>query len=104
MGRGLVFDIETHSADLIFTMPPEKFVRLIGYKVDNQDVQVTSSLEENRQEIRSPRWVGGHNVHAFDLKAVFGPDSDEPLELAKSGRVYDTLIHAALVNPAPYKY
>src|SRR5690606_10959532 len=62
MGRVLVFDIDTHSADLIYTMPPEKFVRLIGYKVDNQDVQVTTSLEEIRQEIRSARWVVGHNV------------------------------------------
>lgn len=104
MGRVLVFDIETHGADLIYTMPPERFVRLIGYKVDNQDVRITTNLEEIRQEIRSARWVVGHNIHAFDLKAVFGPDSNEPLELADAGRVYDTLTHGTLVNPAPYHY
>src|SRR5690606_24132390 len=75
-----------------------------GYKVANQDVQVTTSLGDIRQEIPSARWVVGHNVRGFERKAVFGPDYDEPLERGTSGRVYDTLIHAALVNPAPYKY
>jgi hypothetical protein len=27
----LFFDIETHEAKQLYTMPPEQFVRLIGY-------------------------------------------------------------------------
>lgn len=101
----LVFDIETHSAKKLFVMPPEKFVRLIGYKWKDQGtVTLTTSLEEIREQIRQARWIIGHNIHSFDLPAVFGVYSDEPLELAMAGRVYDTWTHAVLVNPAPPKY
>jgi hypothetical protein len=101
----LTFDIETHSAHLLYTMPPEEFVRLIGYRWKGDDeVTITTDLEEIRDAIRRARWIVGHNIHAFDLKAVFGPKSNEPVRLAMQGRVYDTITHAGLVNPAPYKY
>ena len=97
----LVFDIETHSANLLYTMPPAEFVRLIGYRWVGQETVLTTSLEEIRNEIYSARCVIGHNINAFDLPAVFGHRSDVPLQLAKAGRVYDTFTHASLVDPAP---
>ncbi|MFB9661555.1 DNA polymerase [Glycomyces mayteni] len=104
-GRTLIFDVETHSATELFTMAPEEFVRLIGYKWSGEDhVTLTTDLDEIRDAIRSARWIIGHNIHSFDLPAVFGVKSDEPLELTMQGRVYDTWTHGALVNPAPSEY
>lgn len=104
-GRALIFDVETHSANLLYFMPSSEFVRLCGYKwADESDVRITSDLDELRRAILSARWVIGHNIHAFDLKAVFGPWSNAPLELADQGRVYDTWTHAPLVYPAPAVY
>lgn len=101
----LFLDIETHSADLLYTMPPEEFVRLIGYKrLGDEDVTLTTDLEELKSQIRSARWIIGHNIHAFDLPAIFGHKSNEPMELADQGRVYDTWTHAVLVHPAPFQY
>lgn len=106
VARGtLTFDIETHSADLLYTMPPEEFVRLIGYRWKGQrDVVLTTDLEEIRAQIMRARWIIGHNINSFDLPAAFGSDSDIPVWLAHRGRVFDTWTHAALVNPAPFLY
>lgn len=104
MKHTLVFDIETHSADLLYAMPPSEFVRLIGYRWVGHETVLTTDLEELREQIRSARLITGHNIHDFDLRAVFGMDSDEPLEMTMEGRVYDTWTHAILVNPAPYSY
>lgn len=99
--RTLIFDVETHSADLLYTLPPHEFVRLVGYAWDDGPVTLTTDLEELKTQIRRARFIIGHNIHNFDLKAIFGADSNEPLELTDQGRVYDTWVHAALVNPAP---
>src|SRR5690606_39063202 len=61
-------------------------------------------LVEMREQILRAETIVGHNIHSFDLPAVFGVESDIPLELAMQGRVYDTWTHAVLVNPAPYQY
>ena len=104
-GRTVTFDIETYSADLLYSMPAEKFVRLIGYSFDNEDeVHLTTDLEEIREVLRSARMIVGHNIHAFDLKAVFGPASNEPLEMTMQKRVFDTWAHASIVNPAPSEF
>lgn len=101
----LTFDIETLDADLLYTTPPEKFVRLIGYRWRGErEVTVTTDLDEIREQIMQAETVVGHNIHSFDLPAVFGVYSDIPLELAMEGRVYDTWTHAVLVHPAPYQY
>jgi DNA polymerase-1 len=104
MKKTLVFDIETHSAELLYSMPPEEFVRLIGYRWLGGKTVLTTDLEEIREQIRSARWIIGHNINGFDLPAVFGIESDEPLELTMQKRVYDTWTHAVLVHPAPYQY
>jgi hypothetical protein len=55
--RTLVFDIETHSAELIWSMPPKEFVRLIGYKWRGSDeVVLTTDLDELRERITCARW------------------------------------------------
>jgi DNA polymerase-1 len=101
----LVYDVETHSKELLYSMPPEKFVRLIGYKWKGSDeVTLTTDLEEIRSAIRSARWIVTHNGNDFDLPAVFGTLSDEPIKLAMAKRVYDTWDHAVLVNSIPREY
>lgn len=105
MNKTLVFDIETHDARQLYTMPPEQFVRLIGYKwLDDSEVTITTNLQEIREQLLSARCIIGHNIHSFDLPAVFGINSDIPIQLADAGRVYDTWTHAALVNPSPSEF
>jgi DNA polymerase-1 len=101
--RTLVFDIESFSASHLYAMPPEEFVRLIGFKwAGESEVTLTPDLEQVRDVIRSADMLIGHNIHAFDLPAIFGIDSDEPVVMADQGRVYDTFTHAALVFQAPH--
>ncbi|MEU9871133.1 DNA polymerase [Actinomadura sp. NPDC048021] len=100
----LYFDIETHSQEFLYSMPPEEFVRLIGYAWGDGPVQITADLEEIRKAILKARWIIGHNIHTFDLRAIFGIDSNIPMQLADEGRVYDTWTHGVLVNPAPAVY
>jgi DNA polymerase-1 len=101
----LIFDIESHSVDDMYTMPPEEFVRLIGYKwAGSAETIITESLEEIQEQILKARWIIGHNINSFDLPMIFGLRSNTPLELAEQGRVYDTFTHAALVHPAPFQY
>lgn len=100
----LVFDIETHQSKLLYSMEPEKFVRLIGYAWDDEEPVITTDLEELKTQILKARWIIGHNIHDFDLRAVFGIYSDVPMMLADQGRVYDTWTHAVLVHPCPYTY
>jgi DNA polymerase-1 len=100
----LYFDVETHERNQIYEMPPEQFVRLIGYAWDEGDVVITTDLEEMREQILKARWIVGHNIHAFDLRAVFGIESNIPMQLADERRVYDTWTHAGLVNPCPRQY
>ena len=104
MAGTLTLDIETHSRRHLYSMPPEKFVRLIGYAWDNGPVHLTTSLEEIKAQIAKARLIVGHNIHDFDLRAIFGIESNIPMQLADEGRVYDTWTHAALVHPAPSKY
>jgi DNA polymerase-1 len=101
----ITLDIESASAHLLYSMPPEEFFRLGGYRwKGDAEVTITDDLEELRDAIRRARWIVGHNIHAFDLKAIFGPESNEPVKLAMAGRVYDTITHAGLVNPTPAKW
>jgi len=99
--RTLILDVETHSAEMLYSMEPHEFVRLCGYAWDDGEVTLTTDLEELKAQIRRARFIIGHNIHSFDLKAIFGHKSNEPLELTDQGRVYDTWTHATLVNPAP---
>lgn len=104
--RALIFDIESHDPQHMFSMQPEDFVRLIGYRWVGQPTVITTDLEEIRQQIRQADLIVGHNIWAFDLRAIFGVHSTECLERVIQGDlvVYDTWVHAVLVHPAPYTY
>lgn len=105
MSKYLFFDVETHGVELLWTLPPVEFFRLGGYAWGpTGDVVLTEDLEELREAIRSADLIIGHNIHNFDLIAIFGKDSTEPLELARDGRVLDTWTHSTLVHPAPKMY
>lgn len=101
----IFFDIETHDADLMYDMSPEEFFRLGGFKWKGDNgVTLTTNLQELRDVLLSAKWIVGHNIHAFDLRAVFGHRSDVPLYLAEQGRVLDTWTHGPLVFFAPPVY
>lgn len=79
--RVLTLDIETASADAMFTMVVDKgsenerpvegpFVRLIGYAVDDGPVQITTDPEELLAEIDRADVVQGHNLLGFDGLAL----------------------------------
>lgn len=100
----LYFDIESHSVGKEYDMPPEEFVRTFQYAWDDGPVHIITDLEQARELIRSARWVVGHNISSFDLPAIFGQDSLEPLNMAMDKRVIDTFVIASLVTPAPNKF
>lgn len=100
----LTFDVETYDSNDLWNIPPEQFVRLIGYSWNGGPVTLTTSLDELKNAISRADLVIGHNIHAFDLTAVYGKDSTEPLRLARLGKILDTWVHATLVNPAPWSY
>jgi DNA polymerase-1 len=85
-------------------MRPADFFRIAGYAWGYEPVRLTTDLDELRDAIRSADLVVGHNIHAFDLSAVFGADSTEPLTMARAGRIFDTWTHATLAMPAPPLY
>lgn len=85
-------------------MPPEEFVRTFQYAWDDGPVHIITDLEEARTLLREASWVVGHNISTFDLPAIFGQDSLEPLQMALDQRVIDTFTVASLVTPAPNKF
>src|SRR5688500_2275513 len=102
----LIFDVETHDSNLLFSMEPPEFVRLIGYRWVGHPTVITTDLEELKSAIRNADMIVGHNIWNFDLRAIFGVHSTECLERVLRGDlvVYDTWVHAVLVHPAPYTY
>lgn len=100
----LTIDIETHSAGLLWEMTPLGFFRLGGYAWGDRDVILTDDLEEMRYVIRRADRVVGHNIHAFDLTAIFGKASLEPFHMALDGRIYDTWADLPVIEPYPAVY
>lgn len=98
-------DIETHSLDERYAMPPQEYFRLGGWSWGESDeVHTTTSYKKMLEILESARVVVFHNGHNFDLSVLYGPDSVVPLIWARSKRVFDTFTHATLVMPAPEKY
>lgn len=101
----LFFDIETHSIKERYQWTPREYFRLGGYSWGESDeIHITDDLDEMLAVIRRAGTVIGHNIHAFDLSVLFGVDSWEQLRMAREFRVVDTMTHATLAWPAPYKY
>lgn len=102
--RYLFFDIESHNAGRQYGMSPREFFRLGQYAWNDGDVVLTTDYDEMISVIRQADYVVGHNIVAYDMSVLFGKDSIEPLEMALAGKVIDSFVMAALVNPAPYSY
>lgn len=100
----LTFDVETDSVDLLWTLLPQRMFRLGGYAWGEGPPQITESLEEMRSVIRSAKKIIGHNIHQFDLIALFGKDSVEPMRLALQDKILDTFADAPVVLPYPDLY
>lgn len=99
------FDIESHSLDERYSKTPKEYFRLGGYSFGESDeVHITESYDVLLRVLESAQIVVGHNISGFDLSVLYGPASTLPLIWARSKRVFDTLVHATLVNPAPEKY
>lgn len=65
------------------------------------EIVLTEDYDEMLDALRSARLVIGHNIHAFDLTAMFGKDSTEPLQMALDQRVLDTYTWASQAFPSP---
>lgn len=96
--RVLTFDLETADADALFTMriktadgfrPVEgPFVRLIGYKINDMPVRITTDADELISEIERADVVQGHNIMGFDgLALAWHHQMDWSMFAAKA---YDT--------------
>lgn len=101
----LFFDVETHTIAERYALSAREYFRLGGYCWgESDDIILTSDYDEMIRVIRSADVVVGHNIHGFDLSVLFGVESIEPVHMAREDKVFDTLTHATLVNPAPYNY
>lgn len=99
--RTLYWDTETFSAGTELSMTPREFVRLFQYAWDDGPVQMTTDYDEMLEIVRSADFLVAHNQISFDLTALFGYDSIEPLYLAMDRKVIDTYYLANLLTPAP---
>lgn len=109
MKNYVYFDIESHNAGREYAMPPHLFVRFVQWAVNDGPVQTAEihteqDLEDFRDILRAADYVVGHNIITFDLPAVFGVDSLEPLHMAQERKVLDTFYLAHLLHPAPETY
>lgn len=102
--RYLTIDCETHNSGREWSMPPEKFVRVMQYAWDDGEVQFSYDIEEMRNLIREADFVVGHNIISSDMGWVFGQDSTEPYHMAKNRKILDTYVLASILKPAPYMY
>lgn len=101
----LFADIESYSASDRYHMEPREFIRLFQYAWGRDGkVEMTTNYDEMVDLTREADLVLFHNGLSFDLPAIFGKDSDEPLQMALNRKVLDTLIWASVVFPAPYSY
>lgn len=98
------FDIESHNVGREYDMSPEEYVRMRQYAINEGPVQFAQDLEEFRKILRDADYVVGHNISAFDLPAIFGQNSLEPLQMAADRKVIDTFTIASLVTPAPNRF
>lgn len=93
----LIIDTETHGSEHRWNMDPREFFRLGQYAWGEGEVVLTQDFDEVVDAIRSARLIIGHQIHAYDLSYIMG---DDALDLP----VFDTLIHATCVTPAPDRF
>lgn len=94
----LYFDIETASAEELYTYGPG-FCRLAGYATDDGAVTLTTDMAELISVINEADRVVAHNALAFDLAALEHWYDLDVARLVAEGRVRDTLVLARLNDP-----
>lgn len=104
MKKTLFFDIEGYSAGTQLNYTPREYVRLFQYAWGDGPVKMTTDYGEMLSIIRSADYVVGHNIISYDLTAIFGYDSIEPLYMAMERKVVCTFYLAQLLTPAPPFY
>lgn len=104
MANVLYWDLETHNAGRQIELGPRKFVRLFQYAWNDGPVKTTTDYDEMLEIVRSADYLVAHNQISFDLTALFGYESLEPLYLAMDRKVIDTFYLAHLLRPAPIQY
>lgn len=92
------FDIETASADELYTYGPD-FCRLAGYAIDDGPVQLTTDMATLVSVIEASDRIIAHNALGFDLAALGHWHSLDVGRLVDEGRVRDTLLLARHNDP-----
>jgi DNA polymerase-1 len=101
-GGVVCYDLESHGVEELGTMPPENYVRLAQYSIDEGPVRVTRDIPWFRENVLAEaRMIIGANIIGFDLPAVFG-DTEAAVRLARQGRILDTHVFATIANPMPF--
>lgn len=99
----IVFDIETHSVNEMYAMPPDKFFRLGGFGELTNDTYV--AIEPNHGSLSEAVILApvaiGHNILAFDLPALGIRDL---LERTAARRIIDTWTLATVLDTVPDSY
>lgn len=104
MSKFLFWDIEGYSAGREIELGPRKYVRLFQYAWNDGPVQTTTNYDEMLEIVRSADFIIGHNIISYDLTALFGYESLEPLYMAMDRKVIDTFYLANLLTPAPPRF
>lgn len=102
--RTLYFDVESYSIGREIELGPRTFVRLLQYAWDDGPVQMTTDYDEMLEIVRAADYVVGHNIISFDLTALYGYESLEPLYMAMNRKVIDTFYLANLLTPPPTRF
>lgn len=102
--KTLFFDIESFRVGREIELGPRKFVRLFQYAWDDGPVQMSTDYDEMLRLIEDADYIVGHNIISFDLTALYGYKSLEPLYMAMNRKVIDTYYLANLLTPAPTRF
>lgn len=100
----VTFDLETGDAADLYRYPdPKAYVRLPGWAVNDGPVQIQAfAPDQVAGAIRSGRVVTGHNIMSFDLPALVRAGAltmTEVHQMAKDGRLFDSLLAARHLDP-----
>lgn len=98
----VIFDIETHSTDELYSRPPEEFFRLgeVRQLAGDQSASSPHYIYIHQLVTDAPVAIG-HNIMAFDLPALGVKDL---LERARARRIIDTWTVATVLDPPPDSY
>lgn len=103
--RIIFFDIEGFGVNYRYSIPPERYMRLFQWSESRDgEVNVTTDRQEALDVIRSADLVIAWNQIHYDLPALFGTDSLEPLQMAYDRKVLDGMIWAPLLMRVPNQF